>query len=257
MEYLIICIVAFTISGLTLFSGFGLGTVMVPVFAIFFPIDLSIAMTAIVHFLNNLLKLALLGKHADRTSILRFGLPAILSSFFGAWFLVWLSDLKPLLEYIFFSRFAIITPVKLIVSVLMICFASIEIIPRLENMSFGKKYLPLGGVLSGFFGGLSGHQGALRSAFLVRSGLSKESFIATGVVIACLVDIPRISVYVSHFSQSGIDSNKLLLIGAIASAFFGTFIGKRLIKSVTLRAIQIIISIMLFGIAVCLGTGII
>ena len=151
MEYLIICIVAFTISGLTLFSGFGLGTVMVPVFAIFFPIDLSIAMTAIVHFLNNLLKLALLGKHADRTSILRFGLPAILSSFFGAWFLVWLSDLKPLLEYIFFSRFAIITPVKLIVSVLMICFASIEIIPRLENMSFGKKYLPLGGVLSGFF----------------------------------------------------------------------------------------------------------
>jgi acyl-CoA reductase-like NAD-dependent aldehyde dehydrogenase len=42
-------------------------------------------------------------------------------------------------------------------------------------------YLPVGGLLSGFFGGLSGHQGALRSVFLLRAGLTKESFIATGV----------------------------------------------------------------------------
>lgn len=257
MEYLIICIVAFTVSGLTLFSGFGLGTVLVPVFAIFFPIDLSIAMTAIVHFLNNLLKLTLLGKHADKTAVVKFGAPAIIASFLGAWLLVRLSDLQPLLEYNLFSIAARVTPVKLIVAVLMIFFALIEIVPRFEKASFEKKYLPFGGVLSGFFGGLSGHQGALRSAFLVRSGLSKESFIATGVVIACMVDISRISVYSSHFSQAGIGTNKFLLFAVIASAFLGTFIGKRLMKNITLRAIQITISIMLFGIAVCLGAGII
>ena len=33
---------------------------------------------------------------------------------------------------------------------------------------------------SGFFGGLSGMQGALRSAFLARAGLSKEAFVASG-----------------------------------------------------------------------------
>lgn len=55
MEYIIVCIVALLGSGLTLFSGFGLGTILVPVFALFFPIDLAIALTAIVHFLNNLL----------------------------------------------------------------------------------------------------------------------------------------------------------------------------------------------------------
>lgn len=47
---------------------------------------------------------------------------------------------------------------------------------------FPPHWLPLGGLLSGFFGGLSGNQGALRSAFLLKAGLSKEAFIATGTV---------------------------------------------------------------------------
>ena len=56
MEYLIICSVAFIISGLTLFSGFGLGTVLMPVFAIFFPVYIAISLTAIVHLFNNMFK---------------------------------------------------------------------------------------------------------------------------------------------------------------------------------------------------------
>jgi hypothetical protein len=37
--------------------------------------------------------------------------------------------------------------------------------------------------LSGFFGGLSGHQGAFRRAFLIKP-LTKKSFLATKVVIS-------------------------------------------------------------------------
>ena len=59
--------------GLTLVSGFGLGTLLLPAFAVFFPIDAAVAMTAVVHLLNNLFKLALLGRQADRGVILRFG----------------------------------------------------------------------------------------------------------------------------------------------------------------------------------------
>ena len=43
MHYLIICLCAFLASGLTLFSGFGLGTLLLPVMALFFPIDAAIA----------------------------------------------------------------------------------------------------------------------------------------------------------------------------------------------------------------------
>jgi uncharacterized membrane protein YfcA len=70
MEYFIIGAAALITSGLTLFSGFGLGTLLMPVFAIFFPIDLAVGLTAIVHFFNNLFKFALLGKHADKTIVL-------------------------------------------------------------------------------------------------------------------------------------------------------------------------------------------
>jgi uncharacterized membrane protein YfcA len=80
MSYLIICLAALISSGLTLFSGFGLGTLLMPVFAVFFPVEIAIALTAIVHFLNNLFKLALLGKHADKTVVLKFGIPAFVTA---------------------------------------------------------------------------------------------------------------------------------------------------------------------------------
>ena len=54
MEFLIIAIVACGASLLTFFSGFGLGTILTPVFIFFFPLDVAIALTGIVHFLNNL-----------------------------------------------------------------------------------------------------------------------------------------------------------------------------------------------------------
>ena len=37
MEYVVVCLVALGASALTLFSGFGLGTVLMPAFALFFP----------------------------------------------------------------------------------------------------------------------------------------------------------------------------------------------------------------------------
>ena len=63
--------------------------------------------------------------------------------------------------------------------------------PRFAAMAFGRNYLSLGGCISGFFGGLSGHQGAFRSMFLLKAGIGKEQFIATGVVLAVMVDLAR------------------------------------------------------------------
>lgn len=257
MEYIIISLAAIITSSLTLFSGFGLGTLLMPVFAIFFPIDIAIGLTAVVHFFNNLFKLILLGKNAHKTAVLRFGLPAIIAAFLGARFLLTLSDFKPLLSYNLFNHELLVMPVKLVIAILMVVFSLFEIIPRLEKISFENKYLPLGGILSGFFGGLSGHQGALRSAFLIKCGLSKEGFIATGVVIACFVDISRIFVYSTHLSPTEMGGNLYILLTAIIAAFSGAFIGNRLVKKVTMRTVQLLVSIMLLGIAVGLGSGII
>lgn len=81
------------------------------------------------------------------------------------------------------------------VAILLAIFAILELSPRFEKLGFNPKHIPLGGALSGFFGGLSGQQGALRSAFLIRSGLNKESFVGTSVVSAVVVDVSRLIVY--------------------------------------------------------------
>jgi uncharacterized membrane protein YfcA len=257
VEFVIISVVALLASLLTFFSGFGLGTMLLPAFAIFFPVNIAVALTAIVHLLNSIFTFALVGRHTNKGVVLRFGLIAVLASFIGAQVLSRLVGLKPVFSYHLFGDSFNITPVALVVSVLIMFFALWEILPRLQRVSFGQKYLPLGGLLSGFFGGLSGHQGALRSAFLVRSGLSTEGYIATGVTIAMLTDIPRIAVYFTQFSLIGSKSNVILLAVATIAAFLGATLGRLWIKKVTMRIIQILVSIMLFTIALALGGGLI
>ena len=255
MDYFIICIVSLLASGLTLFSGFGLGTILLPVFALFFPVEIAITLTAIVHFLNNLFKLVLLGKYANYKVIVAFGIPAILFAFLGAYTLKHLTGLAPLYDYTLYSKQFYIEPLKIVIGLLLIFFALLDIIPKLKNLQFDSKYLPFGGVLSGYFGGLSGHQGALRSAFLIRANLTKEAFIATGVVIACVIDVSRLSVYAETIINQKEFLNYPLIIAATIAAFLGAYFGNKLIKKVTIESLQKFVAslLIIFSILFILG----
>jgi hypothetical protein len=93
MELLLIGLVALLASGLTLFSGFGLGTILTPVFALFFPIPVAVAATAVVHLANNLFKFTLMARQADWKVVLRFSVPAALAAIGGASLLTWFDRL--------------------------------------------------------------------------------------------------------------------------------------------------------------------
>jgi len=193
MEYLVVCLVALGVSGLTLFSGFGLGTVLMPAFALFFPVPVAVAATAVVHLANNLFKTALVGRKADWPVVMKFALPAAAAAVLGAMLLNVFASLPPISSYQFGGKTHEIAPIGLVIGVLVIGFAFLDLLPSFESLAFDRKYLPLGGLLSGFFGGLSGIQGALRSAFLIKIGLEKESFIATGTVSAVIVPLASIA----------------------------------------------------------------
>jgi uncharacterized protein len=257
MEYIIISFASFLVAILTFFSGFGLGTILTPLFIIFFPIDLAIALTGVVHFSNNIFKIILVGKNVDKDVVRRFGLPAIFAAFAGAWLLLRIVELPVLAQYQLGDSEFEVTPVKLIIALLLGFFAVVEIIPSARKIQFGRDKLFIGGILSGFFGGLTGIQGALRSAFLIKSGLSKEAYIATGVAIACLIDISRLSVYASRFLDSGLTGNVTLIISATLSAMTGAFIGRKLLKKITLRSVQLLVAVMLILISIALGSGLI
>jgi len=255
MEILIISLVAFLASGLTLFSGFGLGTLLMPVIALFFPLDTAIAISAVVHLANNLFKLGLLGLKADFQVVIRFGVPAIMAAVAGAWLLGWLARMTPLLEYDLAGREISVMPVKVVVGLLIILFVILEMIPAFERMALDVRYLPLGGLISGFFGGLSGNQGAFRSLFLLKAGLSKEKFIATGIVLAAVVDLARLPVYAGDFLRSERSANWPLIGVVCLSAFLGAFLSARWLKKMEFGLLKKLVSVLLLLVGAGLITG--
>ena len=261
LSFSVVALASFLAAGLTMYSGFGLGTLMLPVFALFFPVEMAVVATALVHGANNVFKVSLLGRHADREVVLKFGLTAIAAAVLGAMALGWISQMGSALTVDVNERtVAQVTPVKLLIGLLMIAFALFELLPRFQRLEFDRRYLPLGGLLSGFFGGLSGHQGALRSAFLAKSGLTTERFVGSNAVIGFLVDLTRIAVYVALFAAAGREIGEfggwpLVITGSLA-AFCGVLIGKRFLHKVTMKSVRILVGLLLFGVGLALVLGI-
>lgn len=255
MDIFIISLSACIAALLTFFSGFGLGTVLAPIMMMFFPVHIAIALTGIVHLFNNLFKLILVGKYADLGVLIRFGIPAIICALLGSFLLLSLSEIQPLFSYQLFEQHLDVYPVKLIIAILLIFFALIDFIPIMKNLQFDVNKLIIGGALSGFFGGLSGVQGALRSAFLIKVGLTKESFIATAAIVSTGVDITRLSVYASTISKVGIIEHVWILLSAIVAGIIGSLIGNTLLKKVTMHTVQIFTATLLVLISIALGMG--
>ena len=256
LDFCLVTIVPFLASILTFFSGFGLGTILLPVFMVLFPIEIAVAMTALVHLLNNIFKLFLVGKKADVPVTLKFGVPALFAALIGAWCLSFLSYQIPIFTYSLKGQSYQVGFLQLVIGAVMIFFALMELVPRFLKWTVDRKYLSLGGLLSGFFGGLSGHQGAFRSAFLLKAGLSKEAFIATGVIVACVIDLVRLFVYGFGISFSLIINQHLMLLSlAIVSAWAGAWIGRKTLHMATFSAVRWVvgISLMIFGILIAAG----
>ena len=177
-------------------------------------------------------------------------------SFAGAELLDFLSFQDYKYSYDFLGMQAVITPVKVVVALLMVVFVIVELIPEWNFNVKGRISYLIGGMFSGFFGGLSGNQGALRSMFLLKAGLSKESYIATGVLIACLVDISRFSVYAQNWSPLNLNAQINLMTVAVVAALSGSLLGKKYIQKITIKSMQTLIIVFLSCIAVLLGAGI-
>ena len=140
MEALSLSIVTFLAAALTFFSGFGPGTLLMPVFAVFFPIELAISLTAIVHLLNNVLRLFLVGRFMERDVVLKFGVPAILAAFLGVWVLGHLSELSPLAQYHLFGHVLSVTPVKLVIGLLLMIFTLLEMVGNERAVVFEQLF---------------------------------------------------------------------------------------------------------------------
>lgn len=260
MAEILLGVAAFGVAIITLFSGFGLGTLLLPAFALVFPAQAAVAATAVVHGLNNLFKIGLLWRNVDRSVLLRFGLPAVLAAIPGAWLLGVLAVQAPLIQWQRGPLDGVVTPVKLALGALILLFAVLELSRGAARLRFHDRWLPLGGLLSGFFGGLSGHQGALRAAFLAPLRLSPAVFAATQAAMAVLVDAVRLTVYAASFTTLGAglgDESLRPVAVATLGAFLGSWTGRRLLHKITIPFIQRLTGILLLLVGTLLATGLV
>jgi len=246
---------AFLASILTFFTGFGLGTVLLAVFVLVFPVNTAIAATAVVHLANNVFKLFLTWRQARLDILLRFGLTALIAACAGAALLNCLGSQQIVFNYEVLDRPLKTTPLRLIIGSLMVFFALLDLFGVSEKWTIAPKWMPAGGILSGFFGGLSGNQGAFRTMFLLKAGLSKEELIGTGAAIGFVVDIGRLGIYWAQINGPELPSQFPLLAAATIAAIAGTAIGNALLKKVSLKKIEIAASVLLIAIAAGLSTG--
>jgi uncharacterized membrane protein YfcA len=230
MDQLWIYIVCFSVAVLTLITGFGLGTVLTPVFALVFEVKIAIFLVAVVHFLNNLFKFGLFWKNIDLTIVKRFGVLSLVGAVVGA-----------LLQIQLYSEI-----VKVVMGFVLVALGFSEILPQMEKFRIPKRFDQVGGFFSGLLGGFVGNQGAIRAAYLLNYSISKETFIATSTLISLIIDVTRIPVYFTAHAHI-LSSLGWHFIFVIVVTYGGTLLGKRLLNYVSLTMFRKVIAVFVIG----------
>lgn len=242
-------------SAFTFLTGFGLGTILLPVFLLTMGPAMAVAAVAPVHLFHNLGKFFLLRRQVDPRVLGNFGIPALAAAAVGAWGLAWMTHLPPIGTWSLLGRVFVVCPLKLVIGLSLAIFSGWE----LWGGKGAIRRVPLwaGGLVSGFFGGLTGHQGAIRSAFFLGKDLPKETFIATGAAVACLVDLTRIAIYAQLFRSLG-EGTPWPVIGAgITGAAAGLWLGRHMLRRITGQGFRKLVGAALLGFGLGLSVGLI
>lgn len=208
-ELVAIFLVALLAGGIASVSGFGIGSLLTPLFALRLDLQLAVAAVSIPHVLGTALRFLLIRRDLRKDVFIRFGIWSAIGGLSGA--LLHNVANNPLLVLVF--------------ACLLIFAGTTGTFGLSENLRFSPKASWLAGLISGGFGGLVGNQGGIRSAALLGFDLNKKEFVATATGIGLLVDGARMPVYfVSRFND--LLQAWLPITVACVGVLLGTWLGK-------------------------------
>ncbi|MCK9274005.1 MAG: sulfite exporter TauE/SafE family protein [Syntrophales bacterium] len=216
-------------------TGFGMSTIMMPVLALYMPMSVALLFAGILHFCGDIWKVLFFRGRIDWKLILGFGIAGIIASYAGASLSIHLQTL----------------PLKKILGAFLIMYVIFLFFNRDWAMPNTSGTALLGGSLSGLFAGFFGVGGAVRSAFLTAFNLPKEMYIFTSGIIALLIDITRISRYISGGTR--LESYLLYtLLISIPFSLLGAFIAKKFISRLPQKYFRNLVGVFLAIIGILL-----
>lgn len=196
-------------------AGAGVGSLLTP--ALSLRIDMRDAVLAVAapHLVFNAIRCWTLRTKIDRDIFKRFGVTSAAGSIAGS-----------LLHQRVSSR-----AVMVVFAVLLMLAGLFGATRLAERVKLGRRGAYAGGVLSGFFGGLTGEQGGVRAAALLGFDISKEAFVATATAAALIVDLVRTPIYlVTRWSE--VPKVAVPMAICTAGVIAGVLVGKRLLHKV-------------------------
>jgi uncharacterized protein len=207
--------VALAAGAIAYVSGFGIGSLLTPLFALRFDVQLAVAAVSIPHFIATLWRFLMLRKQVNKEVFWQFGVMSALGGLAGA--LLHNVVNNPTLVAVFAS--------------LLIFAGGTGVTGLSSRLRFGPKVAWLAGLCSGVFGGLVGNQGGIRSASLLGFELSKAQFVATATAIGLAVDAARMPVYFATRFNDLLTTWQYILV-TVVGVVVGTVSGRVLLSSI-------------------------
>ncbi|MBZ0187678.1 MAG: sulfite exporter TauE/SafE family protein [Candidatus Obscuribacterales bacterium] len=221
-------VVALLAGAIAYVSGFGIGSILTPLFACQVDIQLAVAAVSIPHFVGTLWRFLLLRKSVNKEVLIQFGLLSAIGGLGGA----------------LLHSFSTDKTLVLIFAALLIFAGSTGLTGLSAKIRFGKKVAWLAGLLSGLFGGLVGNQGGIRSAALLGFDLTKEEFVATATAIALIVDLARMPVYFAYRLEDLLAWSPFIAV-AVSGIVIGTISGKYLLSKIPDKIFKRVVAIVI------------
>jgi uncharacterized protein len=226
-EFLIVVVGFF--AGMTAsVAGFGIGSFLIPLVSVRTGTKVAIALVSVPHFFGTSVRFWLLKSKVNRKILSRFGLLSAAGGLTGA-----------LLHSFFVSGL-----LQIIFAIMLILAGIVGVLQVSKRLRFGKKGAAIAGLASGFFGGLVGEQGGIRSVALLNFDVEKEAFIATATATGLIVDAVRMPVYfLTLFSQ--VSQFLFIIILSSAAVITGTLAGNVVLKRIPEESFKRIVSLLI------------
>ncbi|MDX1535374.1 MAG: sulfite exporter TauE/SafE family protein [Candidatus Spechtbacterales bacterium] len=230
METFYIAILSFIGAGIGTVTGFGSSTVMLPVLLSFYPLPEALLLAGLVHIFNDVWQVLFFKDGLRWRLILEFGLIGALATFVGA-------------------RLVFVIPESILNTALGLFFVAYVVFIFMHSkfkVKHRERTASIGGIVSGFFAGISGLGGAIRSAFLLAFNLPKEAYVSSIGAIALLTDGVRTAAYYMGGARL---SDALLqgLILFIVMSFVGAKFAERFIHKISQDKFRAIVAVFLLG----------
>ena len=220
-------------------AGFGIGSLLMPAIAVTSGAKLAVAAVSIPHIIGTSIRFWRFRREVDWQIVRSFGITSAAGGLTGALLNAWATTRA--LELVFGS--------------LLVLAGASQITGYAKRWRLRGGLAWLGGALSGFFGGLVGNQGGIRTAAMLGFDVDKRKFVATTTAVALMIDLARVPVYLAVETAELLNIWPIIALAAIG-VVLGTLFGEKLLARVPEAKFRVVVGILLLllGVSFLIGS---